>query len=273
MRVLVNGDEDAQIAANDRGLLYGDGLFETILFVDGAAPLWLRHIQRMLQGCERLALPAPDPATLAREAARVIIGMQRAVVRISLTRGSGVRGYAPPREVECTRIVAAFNPPFIPSDWYVRGIRVRFGELRLSAQPRLAGIKHLNRLEQVLARAEWSDPDVVEALLFDAKDRVIGATAANVFIARGDRLITPVLDQCGVAGVAREEILAEYPETELREIDREGLMQADEIFLSSSVRGILPVCELDGCGFAPGAFARKMQAHWRSLGLLAEADA
>lgn len=273
MRVLVNGDEDAQIAANDRGLRYGDGLFETILFVDGAAPLWLRHIQRMLQGCERLALPAPDPATLAREAVRVIIGMQRAVVRISLTRGSGVRGYAPPREVECTRIVAAFDPPFIPPDWYVRGIRVRFGELRLSAQPRLAGIKHLNRLEQVLACAEWSDPDVVEALLFDAKDRVISATAANVFIARGNRLITPALDQCGVAGVAREEILAEYPETELGEIDREELMQADEIFLSSSVRGILPVCELDGCGFAPGAFARKMQAHWRSLGLLAEADA
>lgn len=272
-RVLVNGDEDARIAANDRGLLYGDGLFETILFVDGAAPLWSRHMQRMLQGCGRLNLPAPDPATLACEAAHVAAAMQRAVVRITLTRGSGTRGYAPPQQVECTRLVAAFDVPFMPADWYACGIRVRFGELRLAAQPRLAGIKHLNRMEQVLARAEWSDPDVAEALLFDAADRVISATAANVFIVRGDRLITPALDQCGVAGVARAEILARYPDAEVRGIGREEMMQADEIFLSSSVRGVLPVRELDGRAFAPGPFARGMQAHWRALGLSPEAAA
>ena len=195
------------------------------------------------------------------------------VVRITLTRGSGTRGYAPPQEVECTRLVAAFDVPFMPADWYACGIRVRFGELRLAAQPRLAGIKHLNRMEQVLARAEWSDPDVAEALLFDAADRVISATAANVFIVRGDRLITPALDQCGVAGVARAEILARYPDAEVRGIGREEMMQADEIFLSSSVRGVLPVRELDGRAFAPGPFARGMQAHWRALGLSPEAAA
>lgn len=273
MRVLVNGAANAGIAGNDRGLLYGDGLFETILFVRGEAPLWPRHMQRMAHGCAQLRLSLPDPAMLAGEAARLTDGMPRAVVRITLTRGSGARGYALPQSVECTRVVAAFDPPFIPADWYERGIRVRFGELRLSAQPRLAGIKHLNRLEQVLARMEWNDPGVVEALLFDENHHLISATAANVFVARGGTLITPMLDRCGVAGVAREEILAHHPRAEVRAVGREELMQADEIFLSSSVRGILPVRELDGRAYAPGPFARALQAHWRKLGFSPETRA
>jgi 4-amino-4-deoxychorismate lyase len=272
-RTLVNGVEDTPIAANDRGLLYGDGLFETVLFVQGAAPLWARHMQRLARGCASLLLPAPEIHVLAREAARVVQGMPRAVVRITLTRGGGTRGYAVPEKVAPTRIIAAFDPPFIPMDWYARGIRVRFGELRLSVQPRLAGVKHLNRLEQVLARAEWDDPEIVEALLFDAKDRLVSAVAANVFIARGGKLLTPALEECGVAGVAREEILARYPDTEVREIGREDLMQADEIFLSSSVRGILPVRELDGHEFVPGPFSRALQTHWRARGLSPEVEA
>lgn len=271
-RVLVNGVARAGIAASDRGLLYGDGLFETILFVRGAAPLWARHMRRLEHGCASLLLPAPDAHALAAETARVVEGMPRAVVRITLTRGSGARGYAPPENMDATRIAAAFDPPLIPSDWYVRGIRVRFGELRLAAQPRLAGIKHLNRLEQVLARAEWNDPDIVEALLFDEADRLVGATAANVFVASGGKLVTPALERCGVAGVAREEILA-HADVEVREIGREELMEADEIFLSSSVRGILPVRQLDGRGFAPGPFARALQAHWCALGLPPGVDA
>ncbi len=267
-RVWVNGSADARIDTDDRGLLYGDGLFETILFVGGVAPLWRRHMQRLLRGCERLLLPAPDIATLAREATEVIKGMERAIVRITLTRGKGVRGYAPPQNPECTRVVAAFAPPSIAQDWYARGIRVRFADLTLASQPHLAGIKHLNRLEQVLARAEWNDPEIVEALLFDMEDHVICATAANLFVARDGRLSTPALDHCGVAGVARAEVLNALPQTQVRDIGRDELMQADEIFLCSSVRGILPVRELPGRAFEAGLFARAMQARWRELGLV-----
>ena len=272
-RELVNGVAGAQLSASDRGLLYGDGLFETILFVRGAAPLWARHMQRLQCGCDRLALPAPDRENLAREAARVSEGMARAVVRVTLTRGSGARGYALPDAIQPSRIVAAFDPPFTPADWYAGGIRVRFGELCLAAQPRLAGIKHLNRLEQVLARAEWNDPDVIEALLCDDRGCVISATAANVFVARGGTLATPRLDRCGVEGIARAEALAQVANAEVREISREEVMQADEIFLCSSVRGILPVRELAGRVFEPGPFARALQAHWRVLGLLPECAA
>ncbi|HJU08768.1 MAG TPA: aminodeoxychorismate lyase [Rhodanobacteraceae bacterium] len=271
-RVLVNGSAEACIAADDRGLLYGDGLFETILFVDNVAPLWRRHMQRLRQGCERLLMPQPDDATLAREAAEVIEGMPRAVVRITLTRGAGVRGYAPPQNPECTRIVAAFEPPSVPTDWYAHGIRVRFADLTLASQPRLAGIKHLNRLEQVLARAECNDPEIVEALLFDREDHVICATAANLFVAHDGRLSTPALDRCGVAGVARAEVLDALPQTRVRDIGRDDLMQADEIFLCSSVRGILPGRELPGRALQAGPFARALQEHWRELGLM-ERDA
>lgn len=272
-RVLVNGVADASVSLQDRGLLYGDGLFETILFVRGAAPLWPRHMQRLAFGCERLLLPVPESAKLAREATAVIGDMPRAVVRITFTRGVGARGYGLPSEPETTRIVAAFEPPLIDPDWYANGIRVRFGALRLSSQPRLAGIKHLNRLEQVLARAEWDDPGIAESLLFDAKDRLVGATAANVFAARHGKLVTPAVDECGVAGVARAEALAWLPDIEIRDIDKEELMQADEIFLSSSVRGILPVRALDDRSLQPGPFARAMQTHWHSLGLSMEITA
>ena len=267
-RVLVDGAPETRISVSDRGLLYGDGLFETILFVRGTAPLWARHMQRMRAGCGRLALQPPDETAVAREAAAVAEGMPRAVVRITLTRGSGARGYAPPANARATRIVAAFEPPFMDPDWYAGGIRVRFGDLRLSVQPRLAGIKHLNRLEQVLARAEWSEAGVFESLLFDARENLVGATAANVFVAQGGTLATPDVSACGIAGVAREEILQTLPRTEVRTIRKEALMRADEIFLCSSVRGILPVRELDGRSFAPGAFAHALQAHWRMLGLM-----
>lgn len=269
-RVLVNGKNDPQVSSLDRGLLYGDGLFETILFVNDVAPLWPRHMTRLIAGCERLGLPQPDPALLQREAANVIEAMPRAIVRITLTRGIGARGYAPPPDAKATRIVAASEPPFIVADWYARGIRVRFVELRLSAQPRLAGIKHLNRLEQVLARAEWNDPRIVEALLFDEQDRLISAIAANVFVAVSGSFATPALDRCGVTGAARAEVLARFPQTQVRDIDREELMQSNEIFLSSSVRGILPVRELDGRTLRPGPFTRAAQSHWRELGLLPE---
>ncbi|HEX7112164.1 MAG TPA: aminodeoxychorismate lyase [Mizugakiibacter sp.] len=271
-RTRVDGVDGESVSALDRGLLYGDGLFETVLVVRGHAPLWPRHMARLAEGCARLGLPMPTADALWREVLEVTGGLERAVARISVTRGVGARGYAPPRPPQPTRIVNGSAAPAIPVDWYTRGIRVRFCELRLAAQPRLAGLKHLNRLEQVLARAEWGNADVAEGLLLDADGRVVCATAANLFVARGGRLATPALVRCGVAGVARAEVLERHADAEVRDIAVEELMQADEIFLTSSVRGILPVRALPGRELAPGAFARGLQRAWRALGLI-EVDA
>jgi 4-amino-4-deoxychorismate lyase len=265
-RVLVDGQAHDQVSVLDRGLGYGDGLFETIRFVGREAPLWLRHMQRLEAGCRRLGLPTPDPAMLLAEARDVSHGMDQAVVRITLTRGVGARGYRPPAGPQSTRIVAAFEPPPTDEAAQVDGIRVRLCATRLAQQPLLAGLKHLNRLEQVLARAEWDDPAIAEGLLCDIHGLAISATAANLFAIFAGTLVTPALDRCGVAGVARAEVLAAWPHAQVRPVALAELRQADELFLSSSVRGILPVRELDGHPLAVGPVTRALQAHWRELG-------
>lgn len=266
--ILVNGIANSTVAAEDRGLCYGDGLFETILFVGDRAPLWQRHMARLAAGCARLSLPAPDFDLLKNEAMLTSARLARAVVRITLTRGVGPRGYAiAVSSAAATRIVAAAPAPQIPADWYHRGIRVRECRLQLSEQPLLAGIKHLNRLEQVLARVEWNDDDIAEGVLCDAAGRVIGATAANLFALIDGRLVTPALERCGVAGVARAEVLARR-ECEVRDVRMEELVRADEVFLTNSVRGIVPVASLDARRWPVGPVARGLLADWRALGLI-----
>ena len=270
--MLVNGEPVDQVSAQDRGLAYGDGLFESIRLIAGTAPLWQRHMQRLSESCARLGMPVPDPAQLWREVTRVTHEMPQSVVRITLTRGVGERGYAPPAVTKPTRVVAAFAPPQRVAEVYEQGLRLRVCDLRLAEQPLLAGMKHLNRLEQVLARAEWHDPAIAEGLLRDSRGRVISATMANVFALIDGQLLTPAVDRCGVAGVARAEVLAVCPQATVAELTLNTLKSASEIFLSSSVRGILPVKSLGEHGFVPGETTRQLQQHWRNLGFLMERD-
>jgi len=264
-RLLLDGVADGVLSPLDRGLAYGDGLFETIRFIAGRAPLWPRHMQRLRESCVRLQLPAPDESLLAREAAEVLRGMDDAVVRITLTRGLGERGYAMPAAPQPTRIVAAFAAPAWVPEIYRDGVRLHLCQLRLAEQPRLAGIKHLNRLEQVLARAEWDDPAIADGVLLDGAVRVIGATMANLFAVIGGVLVTPALERCGVAGVARAEVLG-LREVQVRELALGELLHASELFLSSSVRGILPVRSMAETVYVPGPVTRALQWHWRGLG-------
>lgn len=268
--MLVNGIATAAVSALDRGFTYGDGLFESIRFVGVQAPLWSRHMQRLGAGCTRLGLPAPDPATLWREALAVSGGRPQSVVRITWTRGVGARGYAPSAAAPPTRVVAAFAPPRMVAATYVEGVRMRVCSLRLAEQPALAGMKHLNRLEQVLARAEWDDPDIAEGVLCAADGRVISATMANLFAVVDGQLLTPALDRCGIAGVGRAEVLAACPEARVATLPLDALHAASEVFLSSSVRGIVPVRCIGPWQYVPGAVTRRLQQHWCRLGFPVE---
>jgi 4-amino-4-deoxychorismate lyase len=270
VRTLINSAPIEVVPALDRGLAYGDGLFESIRFVGAVAPLWSRHMQRLALSCERLRLPVPDPAQLWREALDVSRGMTQSVVRITLTRGIGERGYALPLLPQPTRIVAAFAPPQLSEEVYSNGVRVRLCDIRLAEQPLLAGMKHLNRLEQVLARAEWNDPAIAEGLLCDSHDRVISATMANLFALVDGVLLTPAVDRCGVAGVARAEVLATCPLAQVDTLTLDAVLEASEVFLSSSVRGILPVHSLGERVYATGAVTRQLQQHWHNLGFSME---
>ncbi|UXI69650.1 aminodeoxychorismate lyase [Tahibacter amnicola] len=267
LHVRVDGASGERIHPMDRGLLYGDGLFETVLFRDGTAPLWQRHMARLASGCVRLGLPLPDAQALRSRCEEAAGTWPCAALRITWTRGPGERGYAAPASPQPTCVIAAGAAPVVASAAVECGVKVHLCQTRLARQPLLAGMKHLNRLEQVLARAEWQAADIAEGLVCDVDGNLISATAANIFVALGGTLVTPAVDHCGVAGVVREELLSALPVT-VRPLTLEDLMHAEELFLTSSIRGALPVAECDGRRHVPGTFVRRAQAHLQRIGVM-----
>ena len=239
------------IAADDRGLAYGDGLFETMRAHRGGVPWWDAHWARLVRGAQRLRLALPDAGFVRREAAQMLEGVDAGVLKLIVARGGGGRGYSPPQVSEPTWVLSAHPLPAA----FENGLALRWCRIRLSIQPALAGLKHCNRLEQVLARAEWqeadaADRDADEGLLLDNEGWAIGATAANLFVLTEGRWATPRIDRCGVAGICREWLLPELRAEELR-LTRLQVESAEAVFLCNAVRGILPVARLGDRAWAP----------------------
>ena len=247
--ILVDGVAQPQIDATDRGLHYGDGLFETLAVFDGQARCWEDHWRRLNEGCQRLGLQCPDKALLEREVAEVSGDADRKVVKILLTRGSGPRGYRTPENGATRRILAASDWPDYPQECAREGVRVRLCQTRLGHNPSLAGLKHCNRLEQVLARQEWQD-EAEEGLMLDTDGNVIEGTMSNVFLAYDGTLMTPDLSRCGVAGVTRQRIIDQAPEhgipVEVAEITLQQVHDAQALFLCNTLIGLWPVRSFEG---------------------------
>ena len=256
--ILVNGRPAATVDALDRGLAYGDGVFRTLRTQDGR-PLWWRdHYAKLAVDCAALMLACPDESVLHGEVCRVA-ETGEGVVKIMLTRGSGARGYAPPQEQAATRIALSAPLPVYAQAGAPEAITARWCSLRLARQPRLAGIKHLNRLENVLARAEWSDPGIFEGLLCDDRGAVIGGVMSNLLIIKNGELFTPDLGECGVAGVARTRVLRAAPRLGIPvHIDRlppAAILAADEVMLCNSVIGVRRVASLDDVTWPPAGWS------------------
>jgi 4-amino-4-deoxychorismate lyase len=248
MRVLVDGQEDGRIDPGDRGLNYGDGLFETIAVLEGRPRFLDWHLERLADGARRLGFPPQDASLLRGEIAAVTFGA-RCIVKLIVTRGSGPRGYRPARSAVTRRIVVAWDWPEPPAS-AVAGARVGWCRTRLGRNPALAGLKHLNRLEQVLARAEWDDGVMDEGLMCDESGCVISGTQANLFARIAGRWVTSRLDQCGVAGVMRRAFSAWQAEqgspVEERELLRTDIELASALLLTNALAGAWPVSELEG---------------------------
>ncbi len=249
-RTLVNGRPHNSLAIEDRGLHYGDGLFETLAVVQGQPQHWERHYQRLRRGCERLHLPLPEETLLRAEAAELCAGRDRAVLKLILTRGPGNRGYRFPEVTTPTRIFSLYPWPEYPESYREAGVKVRICAIRLARNPALAGIKHLNRLEQVLARNEWVDPEIAEGLMLDTEGYVIEGTMTNLFLVQEGILITPDLSQCGVCGIMRERILETAAHfgipTRIQPIRLDDLYVAEEAFVCNSIIGIWPIRHIQG---------------------------
>ncbi len=260
--ILVNGIETDHIHVGDRGLHYGDGLFETIAVRNGRPLFWERHLKRLGEGCMRLGIPMPNAGDLEHEAARVCKNAERTVLKIIVTRGSGGRGYRAPRQAVPTRIVACYPWPDYPEEFCSRGVAVRICDTRLGLNSHLAGLKHLNRLDQVLARSEWDDPNIPEGLMMDSRDRIIEGTMSNIFLVRDGCLLTPDLSECGVSGVVRGFILESCIELSIpcrvAELIYQDLQEADELFLTNSIIGIWPIIDLMGARYALGPVTQRL---------------
>ena len=227
---------------------------------EGVAIFLDRHLKRLQADALRLNIPFPGFEILTEEVQRIGHMHSSCVLKIMLTRGVGGRGYLAPKQSKGTRILSSHPKPDYPKSIRESGVTVRFCDIRLGLNPHLAGIKHLNRLEQVLARAEWGDEGIREGLMLDHEGFLVEGVMSNVFLVSNGVLRTPVLERCGVAGVMRGLVLESAAllglTVEEERILPEEAHSADEIFLTNSVIGVWPVTLLDGKKFSVGNITR-----------------
>ena len=261
-----NGD----VPVTDRGLAYGDGLFETIAVVDGKPKLLAAHLARLQRGAERLVIAGLDfNAIETAVGAASAAFSSHGAVKLMVTRGDGPRGYTPPVAQNPRWWLQSFA--WTPPTALPTGAHVAISSVRLGEQPLLAGLKHLNRLEQVLARAEYPASRADEALMLDSAGRLVCATSANIFVVREGKLFTPRMDRCGVAGVVRGALLAGASQGDLpwpimeSDLTLESLVGAEEIFLTSALRGVWSVATVDGTTVASGKVAKACFDFWKAL--------
>lgn len=248
--IAVNGKLGAGISPLDRGFTYGDGLFETMRLSAGSIPLWERHYQRLSEGCKRLQIHLNSPELLEQKSlvleAAVARGIASGVVKIIVTRGLGGRGYGFEQNTVPTLCIGVYPGASCPPEYYQAGVNLHLCQQRLGSNAKLAGIKHLNKLEHILARTEWQGSDYAEGLLRDNDGSVIEGTVSNIFAVARGQVLTPALDQCGVKGVMRNLIITElapqlgFSVAECK-LSLEQVLDSDELFLTNSVFGIWPV--------------------------------
>ena len=252
----------------DRAAAYGDGLFETIAIRDGKPRFWSMHSERLQTGCARLGLPCPQAdallAKLETTIATATIETGFAAAKLTVAAGTTGRGYQRDPRADPSVRISLHTARILPAQNYQSGIATRLCTTRLAVQPLLAGIKSLNRLEQVIARAEWDDENIFEGLMLDTDGRLICGTMSNVFIVKKSAVITPAVTRCGVAGIMRRHLVSLLQKEagiacEVRDVAADELNAADEVFLSNSQFGVLPVRTCTSMQWDIGPITRRAQ--------------
>ena len=268
--MLVDGVPATVVAAGDRGLNYGDGLFETMRLHAGRICLLSRHLARLRAGCRRIALPYPGDTSIEADLAGLVAAAGPngdGVVRLVVTRGDGGRGYAPPADATARRIVALYPLPAPGPD----ALEVGVCDIRLGHSPALGGLKHLGRLEQVLAAAETAAAGWDEGLMLDRHDRIVEGTRHNLFFVRDGRTWTPPLDGCGVAGVMRALVLEALDRLGLPGAEAplryDELHEVEEMFLCNAVAGVRPVSRLAGRTLGPARMTTALRLPLAAAGV------
>lgn len=244
-----NGEVVRDVSIDDRAFQYGDGLFETIAIRGGQPRLWDYHMDRLERGCERLGIAMPDRRSLQESLDKAAIASAEdtaiATAKIIVSGGISQRGYARTQPSDVHTLVGIFSATPIDAQKYRDGVETRLCNTRLALYSATAGLKTLNRLEQVLARRECEQEGMFEGFTLDADDRLICGTMSNVFVVANKSIMTPALDRCGVAGVMRRHTIETLQKigtsVDICDISLDEFRQSDEVFLTNSQFGILPV--------------------------------
>src|SRR5215510_11882026 len=269
MIVYLNGrflpEEHAMISVHDRGFLYGDGLFEAIRYYAGKPFLWQDHIARFQHGCEVLGLNCPLTGDEILRVTRELLDrnhLSDALVRITLSRGAGLRGYSPRGANHPTFVVTVFVLPPLPSSY-----RVIISSVRLLDDDPISDFKNINKLHQIVARAEADAADADEALLTNTKGFVVEGTTTNVFWIKGGTLFTPPIRGI-LAGTTRAHVLRLSDELKIPTAERmirpDELAKVDGLFVTSCAAEIMEVSHLNGKGMKRSPTIRKLKSHYRN---------
>lgn len=266
---LVNGSFDQIISVFDRGFSYGDGVFRTMKMRNGLPVSWPFHYQKLVADCAVIGIVCPSAELLMGDLQKLFEKELFSedltqVAKIIITRGEGERGYAPPTITVPTRVVIKSELPRYADANYDKGVQLHVCDIRLATQAKLAGIKHLNRLENVLARMEWREDAIFDGLLLDHSGNVIECTMSNVFARFGTELVTPDLTQCGVSGITRQRILGLNSvlgfSLVVKTLTLEQLLQADEVIICNSLFGAFQVTQINHKVWPQQALAAKIRA-------------
>ncbi|MFC0139249.1 aminodeoxychorismate lyase [Erwinia mallotivora] len=249
MAVWINGQPQEYVAAGDRAVQFGDGCFTTARVINGKIMALKAHLQRLALGCERLQIRSPDWVALRHEMLVAASTRSDAVLKVIISRGQGGRGYSALGCGQPGRILMLSDYPAHYHRLRQTGVKLTLSSIRLGRNPLLAGIKHLNRLEQVLIRAELDQTDADEALVLDTDGMLVECCAANLFWRTGEQVFTPVLTDSGVNGIQRQQVIFLLSEQgiSVREVRRppEVLAEADELFITNALMPVLPVAQID----------------------------
>ena len=254
----VNGKISKTIDVRDRSVQYGDGVFETIAVKEKSLKFWKEHYQRLNKGCKVLKIKCPPEVFLKKEINKFLrkTKKEKLVLKIIISRGVGGRGYNPPRNTKPTRILGIYDWPNYLETNFTKGIMMDICKTRISAQPFLSKIKHINRLEQIIARSEWQSRNIAESIMLDMNNNVIEGTMSNIFGIKKNIFYTPIIENSGVEGIMRGVILKLLEKNKkkniIKKITLKELLKFDEVFVCNSIFGIWPVIKISKKKFSFG---------------------
>ncbi len=256
--------ENQQVDLQDRGFQYGDGLFETMLLDNGEIKYWPEHYSRLHSSAKRLYISCPDKDWFEEKLRGYIDLNLRLVIKIILTRGSGGRGLKLPEKTQANVYLLKYGSP---KTIEYQPLKAIYSEITLPKNRNLAGLKHLNRLDYILATRQLKSRNQFnEALLFDEDDYIIESIINNFFFIKDGVVCTPSLETSGVNGIMRKLILKNLKQNgkavKIGHYTRHDVVTADECFLCNSVQGIRPVTQIEGINYKIGTITKDLQTEF-----------